>query len=92
MRLINATGVALLASLAGCVGASVTAPALTGNPQAIAAKLARACPTPTPAMKLNAIADELAALAARGDIAAVDVLASEWERLDEGARTCRGTK
>lgn len=52
------------------------------------AKVARACPTPTPVKSLPAIERELVAAIAAG--AAPDTLATEWERLDEGARKCAG--
>lgn len=50
--------------------------------------IAPACPTPTPASKLKSIERELEAGLKAG--AALDVLASEWERLDAGSRVCRG--
>ncbi|SPL65330.1 hypothetical protein OHAE_1197 [Ochrobactrum soli] len=48
--------------------------------------LGRACPAPTPASRQQAILDYLEQAAPSKDL---DVLATEWERLDEGARRAR---
>jgi hypothetical protein len=53
----------------------------------IAAELSRVCPTPTSSDRLDRIAAELAK--ALRDGAALNTLATEWERLDEAARACR---
>jgi hypothetical protein len=45
------------------------------------------CPTPTPRERLPAIAGYLERAAPDPGL---DALATEWERLDEGALRCRG--
>lgn len=73
---------ALLTLLAGCMtdwgGQTPTV--------ASSAQLGRVCPMPTPQAKLRLIADYLSdAPPSKG----LDTLATEWERLDEGARKAR---
>ena len=78
---------ALLMSLAGCA----TKPALPVLPQEkpkAEKQLARICPTPIAADKKLIIADELDAAIAKG--APPNVTAAELERLNDGAKTCRG--
>jgi len=53
------------------------------------AALAPICPTPTPDDKAGAIAGYLEAAP---PAAGLDTLATEWERLDDGARVCRTGK
>lgn len=50
--------------------------------------LAPACPTPTDRARLMKIEVEIVGAIKAG--ASIDALAAEWERLDEGARKCRG--
>jgi hypothetical protein len=70
---------ALPMSLAACV--SVSPPNVVDE-----ASLGRICPMPTPPDRLEAIAEYLdTAQPSRG----LDVLATEWERLDEGVRKAR---
>lgn len=69
-------------SLAGCVSGSPSRPVLPDR-----AALAPACPTPTARARLEAIAGYLEAAP---PAAGLDALATEWERLDDGARACRG--
>jgi hypothetical protein len=51
------------------------------------AGLARVCPAPTAPAKLGAI---LTYLEKASSDPGLDALATEWERLDEGARVSRG--
>lgn len=93
MRSARSTAViaAVLAMfLAGCGPEQVKTAVLTGNREAIRAQIARACPSPTTPERLNRIVDELRAANAAG--VPPNTLATEWERLDEGARACRRTK
>ena len=87
---------ALMMSLAGCVTASrdegslvlkAAAPAATAAANAERrGKRAPACPTQTDDAKAERIADYLEmALPDPG----LDALATEWERLNDGAGTCR---
>ena len=78
---------ALLMCLSAC--ASVTGAALPNSaPQARRAQLAPMCPTPSNSASLAQIEGELSrAIAAK---VPPNVLAREWERLDEAARKCRG--
>lgn len=78
VRTMLAIAAALTLSLAGCANAS--------NLVADPAALGRICPAPTPAAKLAPIA---AYLEKAGPDDGLDVLATEWERLDEGARLVR---
>jgi hypothetical protein len=71
----------LALSLAGCGSGSA------GMAVAEPARLGRVCPAPTAGAVLPAIADYLDRAA---DDPGLDALASEWERLDEGARIARG--
>lgn len=76
MRSVKTTtliAAALMLSLSGCVTAL---PSPTAN----------ICPWPTPRPKLEIIADYLNRAPADPGL---DTLATEWERLDEGARICR---
>jgi hypothetical protein len=50
----------------------------------------KVCPSPTKAEMLPAIARELDAAIKAG--VPPNTLSTEWERLDEGARACRGAK
>lgn len=52
--------------------------------------IAPACPTPTDRGKQTAIADEISGAIKAG--VPIDTLATEWERLDGGARKCRGAR
>ena len=83
-------------SLQGCANGSLTAPALTGSSaEAEAAKgerqkkLAPICPTPTDDIKSGKIADYLEKATPDPGL---DTLSTEWERLDDGSRTCRSGK
>lgn len=79
--------VALLAmSLAGCVSAS-RSPVLDSRAGDIGRQIGRACPTPTDIERMKRIATYLET-APQGE--GLDDLATEWERLDAGARACRG--
>lgn len=53
---------------------------------AISRQIGRSCPTPTPDPVRLRIAEALETLPSS---AGIDVLATEWERLDEGSRRCR---
>lgn len=53
------------------------------------ASMASTCPTPTSGEKVERVA---AYLERTKPDANLDVLATEWERLDDGARTCRTGK
>lgn len=68
-----------MTSLAGCVTAY--------RPVAEPAELARVCPSPTTPAKLGTI---LTYLEHASPDPGLDALATEWERLDEGARVSRG--
>jgi hypothetical protein len=82
-------GAALLVYLTGCV-APVTDPLPIVQRQAIRKALAPICPTPTPGSKITIIASELEAAINAG--VPPDTLAAEWERLQEGAMSCKGMK
>lgn len=82
---------ALLACLPACADTATERPALTGEAPQIRQGVARACPRSTAEKQKAAILAELEGLDAAGMIARVDTLATEWERLDAGARACRGT-
>lgn len=80
-QMTAAIAAALAMSLAGCV---------TGSPPAAdRAALAALAPAPTPPDRLRAIADYLERAAPDPGL---DVLATEWERLDEGARILKGQR
>jgi hypothetical protein len=81
---------ALAACSIGCADTATVRLALTGEAAEIRAGLARACPRPTPEKQKAAILAELESLDASGMLTRVDTLATEWERLDAGARACRG--
>lgn len=85
MPLIAAT---LLTFLAGCDPDSKRL-AIREGTQARGA-IAPACSTPTNRDKQVTIAGEIDGAIKAG--ASIDTLATEWERLDEAARTCRGEK
>lgn len=72
------------AFLSACVSAGSDRPIPEA---AVVAALNRVCPTPTPGSVKSKIADELEAAINQG--VPPDVLAAEWERLDEGASRCR---
>jgi hypothetical protein len=57
------------------------------NDAARRAKRAPACPTPTSNQKIESIAAYLKK--AEATDSGLNTLATEWERLDEGARVCR---
>lgn len=78
----------LMTSLAACASVSSSRPAIDAGK--IAGQLSRMCPTPTPDAKLNPILNEIDAAGAAGH--PPNVLATEWERLDEAARKCREAK
>ena len=80
--------VILALSLSACASGTSGAALPDAAPSARRAVLAPMCPTPTPGTKLARIEVELdRAIAAK---LAPEVLATEWERLDEAARKCRG--
>lgn len=87
MKLIVA---GLVACLPACGAMETARPALIGNVAAIRSGLARVCPRPTSAAEVAAITAELESLDADGMIARVDHLAAEWDRLNAGAKVCRG--
>ena len=86
---------ALFLSLSACVstqGAPVPVASPVPARQAeIQRRLAPLCPTPSnlSADQKVAVAD---ALEHSPQSAGLDLLASEWERLDAGARACRGAR
>ncbi|KAB2762450.1 hypothetical protein F9L00_09025 [Brucella anthropi] len=77
MRTTWSIGAVLLMSLAGCVTVS--------GPQTELA-MGLVCPAPTPTARQKAILDYLDKAAPSTGL---DVLATEWERLDEGVRKAR---
>lgn len=81
-RMIWSIAAMSLLLLAGCVGGSTTSVSVADRDS-----LARVCPTPTPASGLGAILDYLETAPHSPGL---DVLASEWERLNDGALICRG--
>ena len=80
IRTIWPIAAALPMLLAACVSGS-------GPNVADEASLGRVCPAPTPPARLEAIADFLEVAPPSPGL---DVLATEWERLDQGARKARG--
>jgi len=86
-------GAVLLMSLAGCA-TMPAGPVATARPAPapeIRAALATMCPTPSrlsPA-EMEAIAD---ALDHAPQSHGLDLLATEWERLNAGAKACRGER
>lgn len=89
MRLIPWTVAALLVCLPACI-TTVQRPGLTGNTDQIKTAVSRACPRPSSPAKIAAITAELESLDAGGMVGRVDTLATEWERLNDGARACKG--
>lgn len=82
---------ALLVCLPGCAKpVTVRQPVLVGSSLIIQSSLARVCPKPTTNTNQAKILVELEALDSSGELAKVDTLATEWDRLNEGARACRG--
>lgn len=83
----------LLTSLAGCASGSLvdaTRPVSRGEAkEKRQAALAPACPTPTPDSKAAKIATYIERAKPDPNL---DVFATEWERLDDGARACRTGK
>lgn len=84
----------LAMSLQGCASDLATKPVVRATAaQAADAKaqrrtaMAPICPTPTSDGKARQIAGYLESAP---PAAGLDVLATEWERLDDGARICRG--
>lgn len=65
-------------------------PGFDATKVAVTRTIAPACPMPTAGGKLRAIEAELDAAIKAG--ASPDTLATEWERLDDAARICRGVK
>lgn len=78
-KMICAIAAILPMLLSGCVTESKTV--------AAPSDLGRVCPMPTPMAKLTAIADYLENAPPSPGL---NVLSTEWERLDEGARKARG--
>lgn len=95
-KTIQLSAAALLTFLAGCASGpgpmalAVNEPGFDATKIATQRTIAPACPTPSSAEKLRAIEAEIEAAIRAG--AAPDALATEWERLDEAARICRGQK
>lgn len=79
--MISSIAMMSLLLLPGCVGGSTATVADRSS-------LAQVCPMPTPEGRLVQILDYLESAPASPGL---DVLATEWERLDDGAQTCRGT-
>lgn len=75
-----------------CTGPAMERPALTGEAHQIRKGLARACPRPTPEKQKTEILAELETLDGLRLLNAVNTLSTEWERLDAGARACRGDR
>lgn len=74
--------------LAGCE--TFKQPALTGNDQSIRRALASICPTPsnlTPA-QAGQVADAIESVP-HENTRGIEILATEWDRLNEGARICK---
>lgn len=87
--LMTLASVALTMFLVGCE--TFKQPALSGNDQSIRAALADICPTPsnlTPA-QAGQVADAMEAVPPE-HVAGIEILATEWDRLDAGARICKG--
>lgn len=87
--LMTLASVALTLFLVGCE--TFKQPALSGNSQSIRASLADICPTPsslTPA-QAGQVADAIEAVPA-ANAQGIEILATEWDRLDNGARICQG--
>ena len=87
--LMTLASVALTVFLTGCE--TFKQPALSGNSQSIRASLADICPTPsnlTPA-QAGQVADALEAVPPE-HVPGIEILATEWDRLDQGARICQG--
>lgn len=83
----------LVMVLAGCATVSAplsTTPALVGTEVQIRTVVRRVCAEPTDADRRRQILAELDGLDAAGMLDRVDVLATEYERLDSAARACRG--
>lgn len=79
--------VLLTLCLSGCVG-TLLKPALTGP---IRQSLSSVCPTPsnlTPA-QAGEVADAIESVPPE-HVAGITILATEWDRLDQGARICKG--
>lgn len=95
-KTIQLSAAALLTFLTGCASGpgpmalAVNEPGFDATKIATQRTIAPACPTPSSAEKLRAIEAEIEAAIRAG--AAPDALATEWERLDEAARICRGRK
>lgn len=86
----------LALSLAGCETArdaraalTAAAPAPTARKAEIAAKLAPACPTPTRWTRAERLV-VATFIGLHAETPAMQLLAPEWERLDDGAKLCRG--
>ncbi|WP_157928942.1 hypothetical protein [Pararhizobium haloflavum] len=73
--------------IAAILPMSLVACASVSPPVADKASIARVCPTQTPDSRLVAIAEYLEVAPADPGL---DTLATEWERLDAGARGCEG--
>lgn len=81
--------VPLILCLGGCE--TFKRPALAGNTPAIRAALADVCPTPsnlTPA-QAGQVADAIESVPPQ-HMRGIEILATEWDRLDNGARICKG--
>ncbi len=90
MRSIAWIAVALPVFSTGCVGTvTVLRPALTGSSSSIESSLVRVCPKSTTGAKEAQILAELENLNRTGELAKVDTLATEWERLNDGAKSCK---
>ena len=87
--LMTLVSVPLIVSLAGCE--LFKQPTLTGNAQSIRQSLADVCPTPSNLTPEQAgqVADALEAVPPE-HVAGIEILATEWDRLDRGAQICKG--
>lgn len=76
--------------LAGCE--TFKQPALTGSSPAIRRALADICPTPSNLTPEQAgqVADAIESVPVQNR-EGIEILATEWDRLDQGARICKGT-
>lgn len=87
--LMTLASVPLMVFLGGCE--TFKQPALSGNDQSIRASLANICPTPSNLTPEQAgqVADAMEAVPPE-HVAGIEILATEWDRLDAGARICKG--
>lgn len=89
MRSIALIAAAPLVFLPACVNQAMERPALQGSDTVVKTEVSRVCPNPTTDARKAEILLELEKLSGAGILGDIDVLATEWERLDAGARKCK---